>query len=254
MSMRIINNECFSEANKMKFNFDIKEYQGMNVVYLITNMVSGTQYIGISCNILGRVRQYKRAALSNKDNRYITRAMAKHGLANFSMAIIDTCDDYKLLSNLEIYYIKKYNTKYPFGYNLTDGGSVLTSDTRTKMSNSHKSKKLSDAHKANIAKSHLGVKSWLGKTHTEATKEKMRIKATGRKRPDLLTPETKIRQRQNAIKISKPIQCVETGKIYESINEAARQFNVCNVTLGYDVKHNIKLDGKYSFVYVKVGD
>ena len=53
------------------------------------------------------------------DNYPIHNAIAKYGIDNFDFEIIEWTGDY---DNKEFYYIKKYNSISPNGYNLIDGG------------------------------------------------------------------------------------------------------------------------------------
>nr|UVX54560.1 MAG: GIY-YIG catalytic domain protein [Bacteriophage sp.] len=58
------------------------------------------------------------------DSTYFHRALAKYGVSNFDIQIIDKCEDERLLDGLEIYWISYYDSTNPDkGYNLTSGGS-----------------------------------------------------------------------------------------------------------------------------------
>jgi len=53
-------------------------------------------------------------------------------------------------------------------------GHIVTEETRKKMSEAHKGKKLSEEHKRKISNALKGNKNMLGKHHSEETKRKMR--------------------------------------------------------------------------------
>lgn len=51
------------------------------------------------------------------------RAFRKYGIENFKYEIlISNINDIELLNQLEIYYIKEYDSRIPNGYNITEGG------------------------------------------------------------------------------------------------------------------------------------
>lgn len=56
---------------------------------------------------------------------YLCAAMRKYNVENFTISIVETCDD-ELLNEKEEYYIKEFNTLAPNGYNLQSGGKVIT--------------------------------------------------------------------------------------------------------------------------------
>lgn len=102
-------------------------------IYLITNNVNGKQYVGQTIRTIEeRYKAHLRKSKNNKDNLYLYTAMNKYGANNFMVKEIEKiiCSTKKELSQLlnekEIYYIKAYNTRKPNGYNMTDGGILLT--------------------------------------------------------------------------------------------------------------------------------
>lgn len=104
-------------------------------IYKITNLVTGKSYIGQTRSHrlnhgkyrpfghLGRFRDHLHEANSNKKNqcRYLNSSLLKHGVDNFKCELILTCE-IQDLDSYEIQYISQYNTKFPNGYNLTNGG------------------------------------------------------------------------------------------------------------------------------------
>lgn len=99
-------------------------------VYRILNLVTGKSYIG-KTNI-GIINRYKKhiSNAKNNINRYLYDSMNKHGYNYFIIGTLEECSSIEELNTKEIYYIKKYNSLYPNGYNMTlggDGGSTLSS-------------------------------------------------------------------------------------------------------------------------------
>jgi hypothetical protein len=54
----------------------------------------------------------------------LNNAIRKHGNDNFIVELIEICEVSKL-NDREIYFIDKYNSQCPNGYNLTKGGQTL---------------------------------------------------------------------------------------------------------------------------------
>ena len=103
-------------------------------IYSITNKKTGQKYIGQSKDITRRFWQHKNQGQSAS---YIDRAIKKYGAKNFEFEILEECPPSKL-NQLEMEYIKKYNTYEDENhYNLTNGGDSnyqTSEDTRKKMS------------------------------------------------------------------------------------------------------------------------
>ena len=106
-------------------------------IYKITNNINNKSYIGQTRShrlnhkkyrpfgVLGRFKDHVHEAYSNKkhQSRYLNSALLKYGSENFICEKILTCK----VSELDAYerhYILEYKTKYPTGYNLTDGGQT----------------------------------------------------------------------------------------------------------------------------------
>ena len=108
-------------------------------IYIITNRITNTSYIGQTRShrlnrdkyrpfgYLGRFKDHISESKSNKKNtsRYLNYALVKYGINNFTCDLLHSCS----LSELNFFekkFIKEHNTKYPNGYNLTDGGQEFT--------------------------------------------------------------------------------------------------------------------------------
>jgi len=115
-----------SEAHKVK-----------GEIYKIINLLTGKMYIGQTRSHymnhgkyrpfghIGRFKSHisesKSISKSQMSCRYLNSAFNKYGTENFKCELITECD----ITDLDIYerkYISEFNTKYPNGYNLTDGG------------------------------------------------------------------------------------------------------------------------------------
>jgi len=157
---------------------------------------SGKSYIGQSMGLEARLKTY--SAHHCKSQVALYNALSKYGFDNVTVEILYSCEKIThgkfMLNILEKHAIKKYNSLYPGGYNLTTGGDSFTfsdatkekqrisaknkppikDSTRLKLSISNKNKvrsaesrrnislgkmgyKCSEEHKRNMSKARLGT-------------------------------------------------------------------------------------------------
>ena len=96
----------------------------MTGIYKINNLIHGKVYIGQSINISKRWYEHKYKAFNQNDRSYnsaLHSAFRKYGIQNFTFEVIEECDENKL-DDLEIKYIKEYDSLVPNGYNILSGG------------------------------------------------------------------------------------------------------------------------------------
>lgn len=93
-------------------------------IYSITNIINGKLYIGKSKNIKSRWLDHERNLRKNKHhNDYLQNAWNKYGEVNFKFDVVEITDEECKLDELEIYYIKQFNsTNDNYGYNIREGG------------------------------------------------------------------------------------------------------------------------------------
>jgi group I intron endonuclease len=125
-------------------------------IYLVKNPQNNVVYIGQQIGTKS-INEYKGSGL------LLNRAYIKYGDNYFKREIIEYCDIDKL-NDKEKLYIKQYNTKFPHGYNLTDGGEGM------------KGYQYNDNQKQNISKAKTGQK------YPEEHGEKIRQSKLGKKR------------------------------------------------------------------------
>ena len=92
-------------------------------IYIIKNSKNSKVYIGQTIqDVKQRFKQHLKLQKSNK-NQVIYKAIQSIGKENFSYETLKTgVETYKELNELEQYYIDKYNSIVPNGYNLCPGG------------------------------------------------------------------------------------------------------------------------------------
>lgn len=90
----------------------------MTGIYKFTNKINGKSYIGQSVDIK---RRHKEHRTRKDENSLFHEAISEYGFDNFDFSVIEICD-IKDLNSKEIYYINKYNTLFPNGYNASEGG------------------------------------------------------------------------------------------------------------------------------------
>jgi group I intron endonuclease len=176
------------------------------IVYLHRSP-SGKCYVGLT-------KDYDRRCLEHKkDNRcrLFARAIEKYGWDNLEHTILESGLTLKEAKDKESYYIEKYNTFVPNGYNLTTGGEgyIVSDETRKNMSQAHKGevreylrgKNLSEEHKRKISEAMKNITketreklSYRAKNKTEEHQRKITEALTGQKRSD----ETRQRQAASA--------------------------------------------------------
>jgi group I intron endonuclease len=114
-------------------------------IYKITNLTNGKIYVGQAVSHIlnhkryrpygyeGRFRCHISEAFSTKKNQsqYLNNAIRKYGVDDFVVELIECCE-VEIADQREIHYIKEFNSLYPNGYNLKNGGSVFTHSDESK--------------------------------------------------------------------------------------------------------------------------
>lgn len=157
-------------------------------VYMHINKINNKKYIGIT-----HYKNLNRRWINGKGyfrNKHFADAIEKYGWHNFEHKIIAENLNKEEACLLEQKLIKEYGTQDKnMGYNITDGGEFFhhTDESKALMSENRKGKGL-----RNFSEEH----------------------------------KRKIKEHHGGGAEKKKVLCVETGIVYESINDAARNLNI----------------------------
>lgn len=185
---------------------------------------SGKMYIGQTCNSLN-IRAANGEGYKECPKFY--QAIQKYGWLNFTSEILVDNLTQDEANQLEEYYINYYNTTDDnYGYNIAKGGlnKIISSETKNKMRISHlglihseetqekisqslTNRHLTEEHKKHISETHIGMQG-----HKFTENEKIIIS----------------KKLQNHPSMSKKVHCIETGIVYPSAAEAARQLGLAS--------------------------
>lgn len=155
-------------------------------VYCLTNTITKEKYIGVT-----KQKMYDRlkAGKGYKPNTKINQAILKYGWVNFKYNILFETENREIAGMVEEGFIKKYDTVRK-GYNIQSGG-------------------------------------FKGFTQIVTEKQKRNMSLVQKGRHYSPRTEFKKGERTEYTKtIMKPVLCIETGIIYDSINFAEKTLNI----------------------------
>lgn len=214
----------------------IKGFSGIIYMY---KSPSGKYYIGQTIRPKFRKNEHVSRAFNGSELPF-HRAIRKYRMDSFEYSILCkiTCSNTETLSeilnNLEQYYITKYNSKVPTGYNVTEGGEgnlgiVLSEETKYKMSLSKVGHKCSTNTKKKMSE-------WqVGKKLSEDTKNKIRDSHVG-----------KICNKRPCCQYTLDGEFISE---YSSIKEAAEMNNINKVSISLVLSGKHKTAGGYTWKY-----
>lgn len=180
----------------------------MYSIYKITNKIDGKIYVGKTTkSIEYRFRQHIRKSHINVKYggiSYLHRAMSKYGCENFSVSLLEECQNEDELNIREKFWIKELHSQDPeIGYNIQDGGNgggVRSKEftlTQKQLDALERGRHLpsSTTHKQQLANRRKGCivsdetrellrQRQLGKKASVATRQKMSATRLGKKLPN----------------------------------------------------------------------
>lgn len=211
-------------------------------VYMHVNKINNKKYIGITKTSVNKRWGCDGRGYRSDKQSVFCRALQKYGWDNFEHVILYENLSQDEACNMEIKLIKEYKTQDSnFGYNVQPGGQlgndgvVFSEESKKKMSEAHKGKKLTDEHKKKISE---GCKGHNPCVHSEETKEKLSRINTGKTLSD--DTKNKISKTLTGIKRSKEtlqkrkdnnpmnvsVYCPELDMMFQTITDAAKYTGV----------------------------
>jgi len=201
-------------------------------VYLVTNQINGKRYVGFTI----RTAEYRfNCHIKGVDaSKLLHEAIKTFGKENF---IVETIFEgtYKQALNKEKYFIQKYKTRVPNGYNQTNGGEaymlgkIASEATLEKMSLAQKGKKHSEATLEKMRSrrpSETTLAKMRGRKLTEATRAKMSLAKKGH----VVSKETRVK-----------ISAAGKGRVVSEITR--EKLSVANIGKTHSEATRIKLRG-----------
>ncbi len=181
--------------------------------------------------------------VSEKKDYAFCRAIRKYGKENFLTEILEVCSSREEMFEREIYWISELRPKY----NMTPGGEVpppmFGEDNPMYGRRGELSplfgRERSEEWCQNLSKALTGYKkteehirkiaeAQRGKKISEETREKLSVANSGENNGFFGRKHTEesIRKMLDSKKNKIMVQCVETGKIYESVRAASRELGI----------------------------
>lgn len=192
---------------------------------------SGKVYIGITR--LDVKRRWQNGK-NYKSNPHFSAAIAKYGWNNIKHEVLFASLTKEQAEQKEIELIALYKSADGrYGYNIELGGNAtgkVSEETRKKQSEAHRGKYYGDHRK-----------------HTEEEKKRISEKLKGRKSPMKGRHWTEAQKSR----VGKHIRCVQTGEIFISIREAARETGLDRANISRVLQGVYKQTGGMSFEYAK---
>lgn len=199
-------------------------------VYVHTCKVNGKRYVGITQQRSAERRWRPDGSGYNNCPRF-WNAIQKYGWDNFDHEIIAEDLTEEIACSWEISLIALYRSNQPkYGYNIAEGGkySKLSPETRKKLSEQMKGKYCGKKNPNYGNHKLAGKNNPRYGTHLSEDARRRISKANKGRKLGPFTEEHKRKMKENHRGGSEKrmVQCVETGKSYESINAAAREMNI----------------------------
>lgn len=132
-------------------------------IYLTTNLINGRKYIGQKKSSYFKGTEYLGSG------KILKQAIEKYGWNSFRVELVEECNSKEELDEKERYWIKEYGAvDSPEFYNIAFGGQ----------SRAHRPSLEERQRISEIAKSRVGEQNpFYGRTHSQETKEVLRIKS-----------------------------------------------------------------------------
>lgn len=202
--------------------------QSMNKIYYLYKHIfpNNKVYIGITCQ---KPKERWRNGLGYRSQSLMWKAIQKYGWENIQHEILYTTIDKNIIEQKEREYITEiyHSNNADLGYNVELGGNYSgkrSKEISEKISIKLKGQKRTQEQKERISRAHRGI------SVSQQTKEKLSIimseKYVGKNNPMYGKKLSEEHKQKLLIAIKntrkrKPIRCIETNEIFESLQAAA---------------------------------
>lgn len=231
-------------------------------VYLHT-FPNGKRYVGITCqDVKRRWRDGK-----GYEGQVVYGAILKYGWNNVKHEVLFEGLTKEQAEEEEKALIKRYDTtSHANGYNVELGGNAtgkVSDESKRKNSESHKGLMAGEKHWhygqhwSDEVKKKISEAS-KGKKISDETRLKQSAIFSGKGNPmygTKMSAEHKKKLQAACVKAtSKPVVCIETGKVYKSAAQAQRETGICSRTISYVANRDkrYKTAGGYHWEYKEV--
>lgn len=211
-------------------------------IYLHKNKINGKVYIGQTKE--DDVNRRFRGGAGYRSSPHFYRAIQEDGWDNFEHLILETGLTSEMADIREKFWIKAFDATNPKkGYNLTSGGKTKPSGI---VPNNRKQVVCQET--GDIFNSLADAAEWAGLNRTSASNISAQIQG---KRPTAgRHPKTNeplhwylLGEECNNIRPckkgnAKKVKNIDTGEIFDSVNDAAKAYQISNVTISKSCKSN----------------
>lgn len=151
----------------------------MGIIYCWTNKNTGKKYIGQTINPEQRKRNHIHEAMVRGCDYYFHRSLRKHGIDAFDYEVLE--ENVENLNERENYYIEKFDTIWPNGYNETFACS-LSKESIEKMRETKRRQIAGKTDEGRKRMTAAAVYANTGRKRSEETKRKISETLKGRKK------------------------------------------------------------------------
>lgn len=227
-------------------------------IYKITNKINGKIYVGQSIDIYKRWLSHERS--TNTSNSILHRAFRKYGIDNFLFEIIERCNNGEL-NDREVYWISELNTyvgnEGSHGYNMTTGGDSLYEASGIKIIS--KDGIFNSIAEAERFYNIWGIGSWVSGNKSMPRKYyydlnirlfdtdvDLRYPTLPKEELSKISSEAMKKALENGsvIPTYKRVVCLNTKKVYSSLEEACNEYGFSKSNLSSGMKSKYKRCGK----------
>lgn len=212
-------------------------------IYIHKNKINGKVYIGQTS--ADNVKRRFKGGYGYKSSPHFYNAIQEYGWENFDHLILEEGLTSEQADKREKFWIKAFDALNPKkGYNLRPGGK-----TKPSKESHSPGKKVICKETGQIFNSLVEAAVWSGMKKTSASNISSQIrgeKSSAGKHP--VTGESlhwcydikdiNIPSRQKQKPGAKKVKNLDTGEIFDSVNEAARAYSVSNITISKSCKSN----------------